>query len=292
VACIKQWTANYHAGINDKLYTYRLPATLPAEFSGATAGGLWTTVSDAGHKDLAVKLFSSLFTMTAALKSAQIREAALADEEDRTADMWSESNSGTVVLKVCGCNIASIAGHVGSADPTLNAANNNLQTFRLYSPANYIADAALWLQNATTGLPDKSEWTGQEFPSEQYHNDNNAYPQWQGEFWQKRKHPTDDVFTVELLKYFKQATQAEAEQGTQFAIAPAGTTGITYGDCPEGQQCTVSSVGAATQHCNTGTVFGGAPTLFNNGLYHLRDTCCDQIPELTAVYLVFESCYP
>lgn len=279
MACIKQWTANYHAGINDKLYTHRLPA-----------GGLWTTVSDAGHKDLAVKLFSSLFTMTAALKSAQIREAALADEEDRTADMWSESNSGTVVLKVCGCNIASIAGHVGSADPTLNAANNNLQTFRLYSPANYIADAALWLQNPTTGLPDKSEWTGQEFPSEQYHNDNNAYPQWQGEFWQKRKHPTDDVFTVELLKYFKQATQAEAEQGTRYTDIYTGI--ITYGDCPAGQQCTVSSVGAATQHCNTGTVFGGAPTLFNNGLYHLRDTCCDQIPELTAVYLVFESCYP
>eukprot|EP01052_Picozoa_sp_SAG31_P046956 SAG31_NODE_9188_length_1319_cov_1.692623_2_plen_236_part_00 len=180
--------------------------------------------------------------------------------------IWSESVNGTVVLSMCGCTIASIAGHVGSADPTLGDAHNNLQTIRLYLPANYIADASVWLQNQATGAPDKTEWFNgpERFPSELYYRANNTYPPWQQEYWQKEIGPPDHAFTMELVKYFKQSTALD----TEYSIAPANTMGtVTYGGCPAGQRCTVSGKGAETQHCSTATVFGGAPTLFNNGLY-------------------------
>ena len=108
---------------------------------------------------------------------------------------------------------------MGSADPMLNAANNNLNTFRLYIPANYIAVASLWLQDPATGavvghayrrarhiaptyaarwavpmltrffgIQGLSEWTGA-IPSEAYYNANNQYPAWQNESWQKRALP-------------------------------------------------------------------------------------------------------
>ena len=52
-----------------------------------------------------------------------------------------------------------------------------------------------------------------------------------------------------------------------YCITACGTTHTVLWCDSAGSRCTVSGLGANTRHCSTATVFGGASTLFNNGLF-------------------------
>jgi hypothetical protein len=179
VDCVRAWTTKYHAGLSDRLYTYDNDPS---------------KVTDNAMKAFGIKLFSSLFSMSAAMSSSAdlIEQGGTgcgkggdADDDDEgtgrrrlqendqpappPGSMWMCSKKGTVKIGFGGCepaflstlpckiytvfiyicdvsyrernaasdNINSLAGHIGTADPSLSPANNNMGDLQLYIPVRY-----------------------------------------------------------------------------------------------------------------------------------------------------------